>query len=69
MVLKDLIAVLDDDILVDVFDNMGSHTDTVKVKEINVKHILDDLERKVKRVYIDDGDGSLSIELYPLYDF
>jgi hypothetical protein len=63
MILKDLIAVLDDDTLVNVFDDMGSHTDTVKVKEINVKQILGALERKIKRIYIDESDGALSIEL------
>jgi len=66
MVLKDLIAVLEDDTVVDVFDDMGSHTGTVKIKEINVRYILDSLGRKIKRVFIDEEDGSLSIELYPL---
>ena len=63
MKLRDLISVMDNDTVVCVCDNMGPHTDVAPLKNICVKSLMYELNRKVERVYFDASDNSIVIEL------
>lgn len=62
MTLKELIKITDRETLVCVCDNFGPNTEVVKLKEVPLVCLMYDLDRKVKRIYI-DTDNSLTIEL------
>lgn len=63
MELKDLIKVLDNDTVICVCDDLGPHTDVAPLKNISIKSLIYDLNRKVDRVYFDASDSSIVIEL------
>lgn len=63
MKLRDLISVMDNDTVVCVCDNMGPHTDVAPLKNIGIKSLMYELNRKVERVYFDASDNSIVIEL------
>lgn len=63
MKLRDLISVMDNDTVVCVCDNMGPHTDVAPLKNISIKSLMYELNRKVERVYFDASDNSIVIEL------
>lgn len=63
MKLKDLISVMDDDTVVCVCDDCGAMTDVAPLKNIGVKYLMNHLDRTVTRVYFDNSDGSIVIEL------
>lgn len=62
MTLKELIEVTDRETLVCVCDNMGPWTEVIKLKEIPLISLMDGLNCKVERIYV-DTDDSLTIEL------
>ena len=62
MTLKELIRTIDRETLICVCDDLGPHTDIIKMKDVPLLSLMDELNRKVERIYIDD-DGSLTIEL------
>ena len=62
MTLKELIRTIDRETVICVCDDFGPHTDIIKMKDVPLLSLMDELNRKVERIYIDD-DGSLTIEL------
>lgn len=63
MKLKELINVLDRDTVICICSDLGPHTEVKPLNEISIKSVLYDLEAEVERVYIDNNDGSLTIEI------
>lgn len=64
MKLRELINVIDRDTLICVCDDMGPHTDpAVKLGEVPLVQLMWELDRTVERIYHDDSDNSLVIEL------
>ena len=64
MTLKELINVIDRDTLICVCDEFGPHTDlAVKMGEVPLVQLMWELDRTVERIYHDDSDNTLVIEL------
>lgn len=63
MKLRDLINVMDDDTVICVCDDMGRITETMPLKNIGVKGLMNELPRTIGRIYFDKEDGSITIEL------
>ena len=63
MKLKELIPVLDRDTPVVIVDDMGPHNDVCTVGELSLVSFMWQLDREVKRVYLDTSDNTITIEL------
>lgn len=66
MKLKELLMIVDFDTPVVVYDNTGPYNELCTMKELPAYTILGSENRKVKKIFLDTSDNSLSIELYPL---
>lgn len=63
MKLKDLLETIDKNTKICICDEMGPHTYVLPWGEIPAICIIDILDREVERIYVDDEDNSLTIEL------
>lgn len=66
MKLKELLMIIDFDTPVVVYDDCGPYNELCTMKELPAYTILGSENRKVRKIFLDTSDNSLSIELYPL---
>lgn len=66
MKLKELLMIIDFNTPVVVYDDCGPYNELCTMKELPAYTILGCEDRKVRKIFLDTSDNSLSIELYPL---
>ena len=63
MKLKDLLLTIKYGTNVCVCDEYGALNDTCPVEKLSIMSVIDDLDREVQNIYIDQSDMSITIEL------
>lgn len=63
MTLKELIEVTDRTTLFCVCDDLGPYNEVVELGQVPLVSLMYDLDRKIKKIYVDTDDNSLIVEL------
>ena len=63
MKLKELLSNIALDQRICVCDTFGAHNDSAPLREVPLFTLVSDLDREVSKIYYDDDDDTITIEL------
>lgn len=61
--LKDILSVMDHNTNVVICDDFGPHNDVCPANKLPLIYLMNSLNRRVERIYLDPEDNSITIEL------